>query len=54
MAFPLPGEASQVDTALLSFRLARIFGQILEKLYTTTQRRGGVTKITQFQMELDM
>ena len=54
MAFPLPGEATQVDTALLSFRLARIFGQILEKLYTTTQRRGGVAKIAQFQMELDM
>lgn len=54
IAFPLPGEATQVDTALMLFRLARIFGQILEQLYTTTQRRGGVSKIARFQMELDM
>lgn len=54
IAFPLPGEATQVDTALLLFQLARILGQILEKLYTTTQRRGGVSKIARFQMELDM
>ena len=41
VAFPLPGEASQVDTALLLFKLGGITGQTLEKLYTTTQRRGG-------------
>lgn len=54
VAFPLPGEATQVDTALLLFKLSRIVGQTMEKLYTTTQRRGGVSKITRLQAELDM
>lgn len=54
IAFPLPGEATQVDAALLLFKLARIVGQTLEKLYTTTQRRGGIAKITRLQAELDM
>lgn len=51
--FPLPGETSQVDTALRLFKLARIVGSTLEELYTTTQRRGGVAKIGRLQVELD-
>ncbi len=54
VGFPLPGEATQVDSALLFFKIARIMGQILQNLYTTTQRRGGVQKIARFQAELDM
>ncbi|KAI8297785.1 Trans-aconitate decarboxylase 1 [Colletotrichum sp. SAR11_59] len=54
VAFPLPGERSQVDTALCMFKLAVIVGEALEKLYTTTRRRGGVAKITQLQAELTM
>lgn len=51
--FPLPGEKSQVDTAISLFKLARIVGRTLEELYTTTLRRGGVAKITRLQAELD-
>lgn len=51
--FPLPGETSQVDTAIRLFKLARIVGTTLEGLYTTTQRRGGVAKIAHLQAELD-
>lgn len=51
--FPLPGETSQVDTALRLFKLARIVGNTLEELYTTTLRRGGVAKIGRLQVELD-
>ncbi|KAL0940262.1 3-carboxy-muconate cycloisomerase [Colletotrichum truncatum] len=54
VAFPLPGERSQVDTALCMFKLAVIVGEALEKLYTTTRRRGGVAKINQLQAELTM
>lgn len=54
MAFPLPGEGSQVDSAIAMFELARIMGTALENLYTTTQRRGGVAKIKQLQAELDV
>ncbi|KAF9874421.1 hypothetical protein CkaCkLH20_07984 [Colletotrichum karsti] len=54
VAFPLPGERSQVDSALCMFKLAVIVGEALEKLYTTTRRRGGVAKITQLQAELTM
>ncbi|KAG5746091.1 hypothetical protein H9Q70_011209 [Fusarium xylarioides] len=52
--FPLPGERSQVDTAISLFKLARIIGRTLEDLYTTTRRRGGVDKITRLQAELNM
>jgi hypothetical protein len=52
--FPLPGERSQVDTAISLFKLARIIGRTLEDLYTTTRRRGGVAKITRLQAELNM
>ncbi|TDZ47665.1 Transcriptional activator protein acu-15 [Colletotrichum trifolii] len=45
VAFPLPGEGCQVDTALCMFKLAVIVGEALEKLYTTTRRRGGVAKM---------
>ncbi|KXH63313.1 hypothetical protein CSAL01_00930 [Colletotrichum salicis] len=54
VAFPLPGERSQVDTALCMFKLAVIVGEALEKLYSTTRRRGGIVKITQLQAELTM
>jgi hypothetical protein len=54
VAFPLPGEKSQVDTALSLAKLARIMGETLEKLYTTTRRRGGVSKIERLQSELDL
>ncbi|OBR06867.1 3-carboxy-muconate cycloisomerase [Colletotrichum higginsianum IMI 349063] len=54
VAFPLPGERSQVDTALCLFKLAVIVGEALEKLYSTTRRRGGVTKVNQLQAELTM
>lgn len=53
VAFPLPGEVSQVDTALSLVKLARIMGETLERLYTTTRRRGGVSKIARLQAELD-
>lgn len=53
VAFPLPGEGSQVDGALLLFKLARNIGDTLEKLYTTTKRRGGVSKIARLQADLD-
>ncbi|CAH0045297.1 unnamed protein product [Clonostachys solani] len=53
VSFPLPGEATQVDSAILLFKLARIIGDTLEKLYSTTRRRGGVAKITRLQAELD-
>ncbi|CAH0002547.1 unnamed protein product, partial [Clonostachys byssicola] len=53
VSFPLPGEATQVDSAMLLFKLARIIGDTLEKLYSTTRRRGGVAKITRLQAELD-
>ncbi|EXL42752.1 hypothetical protein FOCG_15197 [Fusarium oxysporum f. sp. radicis-lycopersici 26381] len=52
--FPLPGERSQVDTAITLFKLARIIGRTLEDLYTTTRRRGGVAKIARLQAELNM
>ncbi|CVL03417.1 probable transcription activator protein acu-15 [Fusarium mangiferae] len=52
--FPLPGERSQVDTAISLFKLARIMGRTLEDLYTTTRRRGGVAKIARLQAELNM
>ncbi|WZH49521.1 fungal-specific transcription factor domain-containing protein [Fusarium acuminatum] len=52
--FPLPGERSQVDTAISLFKLARIIGRTLEELYTTTRRRGGVAKISRLQAELNM
>ncbi|KAH7216301.1 fungal-specific transcription factor domain-containing protein [Fusarium oxysporum] len=52
--FPLPGERSQVDTAISLFKLARIVGRTLEDLYTTTRRRGGVAKIARLQAELNM
>ncbi|TEA22549.1 Transcriptional activator protein acu-15 [Colletotrichum sidae] len=52
VAFPLPGERCQVDTALCMFKLAVIVGEALEKLYTTTRRRGGVAKIARLQAEL--
>ncbi|OHF00060.1 hypothetical protein CORC01_04706 [Colletotrichum orchidophilum] len=52
VAFPLPGERSQVDTALCMFKLAVIVGEALEKLYSTTRRRGGIAKIAQLQAEL--
>ncbi|KAF4979760.1 hypothetical protein FDECE_18014 [Fusarium decemcellulare] len=52
--FPLPGERSQVDTAISLFKLARIIGRALEDLYTTTRRRGGVAKIAHLQAELNM
>ncbi|KAF5582748.1 transcription activator acu-15 [Fusarium pseudocircinatum] len=52
--FPLPGERSQVDTAISLFKLARIIGRTLEDLYTTTRRRGGVAKISRLQAELNM
>ncbi|KAM0435922.1 hypothetical protein ACHAPT_002814 [Fusarium lateritium] len=52
--FPLPGERSQVDTAISLFKLARIIGRTLEDLYTTTRRRGGVSKIAHLQAELNM
>lgn len=52
--FPLPGERSQVDTAISLFKLARIMGRTLEDLYTTTRRRGGVAKIVRLQAELNM
>ncbi|KAM5345262.1 hypothetical protein ACJ41O_011124 [Fusarium nematophilum] len=52
--FPLPGERSQVDTAISLFKLARIIARTLEDLYTTTRRRGGVAKIAHLQAELDM
>ncbi|KAJ4326286.1 hypothetical protein N0V84_003152 [Fusarium piperis] len=52
--FPLPGERSQVDTAIGLFKLARIIGRTLEDLYTTTRRRGGVSKIAHLQAELNM
>jgi hypothetical protein len=52
--FPLPGEGSQVDTAISLFKLARIIGRTLEDLYTTTRRRGGIAKITHLQAEVDM
>lgn len=51
--FPLPGEKSQVDSAIRLFKLARIVGRTLEELYTTTRRRGGVSKIARLQAELD-
>ncbi|GKT52631.1 transcriptional activator protein DAL81 [Colletotrichum spaethianum] len=54
VAFPLPGERTQVDTALCMFKLAVIVGKALEKLYSTTRRRGGVTKVNQLQAELTM
>jgi hypothetical protein len=54
IAFPLPGEASEMDSALLFFRLAKIMGATLESLYTTTRRRGGVQKIARLQGELDL
>lgn len=53
VAFPLPGERSQVDTAISLFKLARVIGRTLEELYTTTKRRGGVAKIEHLQAELD-
>ncbi|GKU20071.1 unnamed protein product [Fusarium langsethiae] len=52
--FPLPGERSQVDTAISLFKLARIIGRTLENLYTTTRRRGGIAKIRRLQAELSM
>lgn len=52
--FPLPGERSQVYTAISLFKLARIIGRTLEDLYTTTRRRGGVAKIARLQAELSM
>ncbi|KIL92331.1 transcriptional activator protein acu-15 [Fusarium avenaceum] len=52
--FPLPGERSQVDTAISLFKLARIIGRTLEDLYTTTRRRGGIAKISRLQAELSM
>ncbi|KAK1704052.1 fungal-specific transcription factor domain-containing protein [Colletotrichum lupini] len=54
VVFPLPGERSQVDTALCMFKLAVIVGEALEKLYSTTRRRGGIAKITQLQAELTL
>ncbi|KAK1979352.1 fungal-specific transcription factor domain-containing protein [Colletotrichum cereale] len=54
VAFPLPGERFQVDTALCMFKLAVIVGETLEKLYSTTRRRGGIAKINQLQAELTM
>lgn len=54
MAFPLPGERSQVDAALHLFKISQIIGDALENLYTTTRRRGGVAKIVRLQAELDM
>ncbi|KAH6696999.1 fungal-specific transcription factor domain-containing protein, partial [Plectosphaerella plurivora] len=54
VAFPLPGEGSQVDAALHLFKISQIIGDALENLYTTTKRRGGVAKITRLQAELDM
>lgn len=51
--FPLPGEKSQVDTAISLFKLARIVGRTLEELYTTIRRRGGVAKIARLQAELE-
>lgn len=54
LEFPLPGERSQVDSALCMFGLARIVGKTLERLYTTTNRRGGVAKISQLQADLDL
>lgn len=54
VAFPLPGEGSQVDSALHLFKIAHIIGDTLENLYTTTKRRGGVAKISRLQAELDM
>lgn len=54
LEFPLPGERSQVDSALCMFGLARIVGKMLEQLYTTTNRRGGVAKISQLQADLDV
>ncbi|KAH7015638.1 fungal-specific transcription factor domain-containing protein [Ilyonectria destructans] len=52
--FPLPGVASEVDTALNLFKLAQIVGSTLEMLYTTTRRRGGAVKIKHLQAELNM
>ncbi|KAF6810869.1 3-carboxy-muconate cycloisomerase, partial [Colletotrichum sojae] len=54
VAFPLPGERSPVDTALCMFKLAVIVGEALEKLYSTTRRRGGVAKIARLEAELAM
>ncbi|CEI62180.1 unnamed protein product [Fusarium venenatum] len=52
--FPLPGERSQVDTAISLFKLARIIGRTLEHLYTTTRRRGAIAKIKRIQADLSM
>jgi len=54
LGFPLPGEASELDTAIHMFKISKILGHTLESLYTTTRRRGAVVKITRLQAELDL
>ena len=54
LEFPLPGERSQVDSVLCMFGLARIVGKTFEQIYTTTNRRGRISKISQLQADLDV
>ncbi|KAH7030620.1 fungal-specific transcription factor domain-containing protein [Microdochium trichocladiopsis] len=54
IAFPLPGERSEIDYAICTFSIARTLGKTLERLYTTTDRRGGVDKIHQLRAEVEL
>ena len=48
----LPGEDTRISIFLTYIKLSRIMSKCIKKLYTTTQRRGGIEKISMLDREL--
>ena len=53
ISYPLPGESGAIPDFVVLVKLARIQDMILETLYTTTDRRDGVAKISKLQNDLN-
>lgn len=52
LAFPLPGEVTQVSDFIAYVHLGRILSETLTDLYTTTRRRKGAEKIAKLHNDL--
>jgi hypothetical protein len=52
LPLPLPGETTRLSIFLSEIRLIRIGSSCLQQLYTTTERRGGVDKMSALDREL--
>lgn len=52
LGLPLPGEPTSVSLYICYVQLAKLLSAILDELYTTTCRRGGVEKIARLERDL--